>query len=68
MPQNLEFHKEKNKTEIHCWLKAGDWLYIPKGYWHKARALKDSFHLSVGVLNTEYINSNYFYKVGSLKS
>lgn len=67
MPKDLEFHKEKNKTEIRCWLKAGDWLYIPKGYWHKAKALTDSFHLSVGVLNPEYINSNYFYKADSSK-
>jgi 50S ribosomal protein L16 3-hydroxylase len=36
--------------EIRCTLKAGDWLYIPAGYWHKARALTDSFHFSVGAL------------------
>ena len=46
---NMNFSKEKS-PEIRCWLKAGDWLYIPAGYWHKAKALTDSFHLSVGVL------------------
>lgn len=51
MPKDLEFYKETSKTEIRCWLKSGDWLYIPRGYWHKAQALTDSFHLSVGVLN-----------------
>lgn len=51
MPKNLDFRREKSKIEIRCWLKEGDWLYIPKGYWHKARAITDSFHLSVGVLN-----------------
>jgi len=44
------FAAEKKNPEIRCLLKAGDWLYIPAGYWHKARALTDSFHLSVGVL------------------
>ncbi len=36
--------------ELRCHLKAGDWLYIPSGYWHCARAITDSFHFSVGVL------------------
>ena len=51
MPHDLRFSEERTKTEIRCWLKSGDWLYIPKGYWHKAQALTDSFHLSVGVLH-----------------
>jgi len=40
---------------IQCLLTPGDFLYIPRGYWHRARALKDSFHLSVGLnfLNKE---------------
>jgi 50S ribosomal protein L16 3-hydroxylase len=49
--KNCLFHQEKKASEIRCWLKAGDWLYIPAGYWHKAKALTDSFHLSVGVLS-----------------
>jgi len=52
MPKDLEFEKETNRTEIRCLLKEGDWLYIPSGYWHKARALTDSFHMSVGVMPT----------------
>lgn len=44
------FLNEKLKPEIRCLLRSGDWLYIPAGYWHKARALSDSFHLSVGVM------------------
>ncbi|MEZ0393422.1 MAG: cupin domain-containing protein [Pseudobdellovibrionaceae bacterium] len=50
MPKNLQFEKEGPSPEIRCHLKAGDWLYIPSGWWHKARALTPSFHLSVGVM------------------
>lgn len=52
LPRNMEFERERPSPEIRCHLKAGDWLYIPSGYWHKARALTDSFHLSVGVMAT----------------
>lgn len=30
-------------------LEAGDWLYIPGGYWHRTSAVTDSCSLSVGV-------------------
>jgi ribosomal protein L16 Arg81 hydroxylase len=48
--QSEDFKKEKMAPEIRCLLQAGDWLYIPAGYWHKAKAVSDSFHLSVGVM------------------
>lgn len=51
--QRTYFLKEPPAPEIRCWLKAGDWLYIPAGYWHKARAITDSLHVSVGVHTTE---------------
>jgi ribosomal protein L16 Arg81 hydroxylase len=31
-------------------LVAGDWLYIPSGWWHAATAREDSLSISVGVL------------------
>jgi ribosomal protein L16 Arg81 hydroxylase len=34
---------------LHCRLEAGDWLYIPGGYWHKTQAVAESISLSVGV-------------------
>lgn len=50
IPKNYEDLKQRSiGPEIHCLLKAGDFLYIPRGYWHKARAITDSFHLSIGV-------------------
>lgn len=47
--KNCAFHLEKKTPELRCWLKPGDFLYIPAGYWHKARALTDSFHMSIGI-------------------
>lgn len=52
VPQHKYFAAERPTPEIRCWLKPGDWLYIPAGYWHKARAITPSFHLSVGVMST----------------
>lgn len=52
IPQQRFFQAERPTPEIRCWLKPGDWLYIPAGYWHKARAITPSFHLSVGIMST----------------
>lgn len=43
------FPARASHQEMRCLLEPGDWLYIPAGCWHKARALRPSFHLSVGV-------------------
>ncbi|UYL07860.1 cupin domain-containing protein [Bdellovibrio sp. SKB1291214] len=41
--------KEHFLNETKCTLHPGDWLYIPAGYWHKAKALTQSYHISVGL-------------------
>jgi 50S ribosomal protein L16 3-hydroxylase len=46
------FFREPPSKEIHCSLEAGDFLYIPAGWWHRARATTDSAHLSIGVLTS----------------
>jgi ribosomal protein L16 Arg81 hydroxylase len=33
-----------------CRLEAGDWLYIPSGWWHIARTQAESIHLSIGIM------------------
>ncbi len=48
--ENSRFSDEPKTPELRCLLHAGDWLYIPAGYWHKAQAIRDSFHISVGVM------------------
>lgn len=35
---------------VACRLSAGDFLYVPAGYWHMARAEDNSLSISVGVL------------------
>jgi 50S ribosomal protein L16 3-hydroxylase len=32
-----------------CRLAAGDWLYLPRGFWHVAHSHADSLSLSIGV-------------------
>ena len=41
---------------MECRLNAGDWLYIPPGYWHATRALELSISLSIGVMSATAIN------------
>jgi ribosomal protein L16 Arg81 hydroxylase len=50
MPKDMQFQKETSAV-ITCTLVGGDWLYIPRGWWHMARGVDDSLSLSVGVLS-----------------
>ncbi len=49
MPEDLGYARERTPT-MEVTLAAGDWLYIPSGYWHTTHALETSISLSVGVL------------------
>ncbi len=50
MPRDMQFERETS-PRIACTLIPGDWLYIPRGYWHVARATEDALSISVGVLS-----------------
>lgn len=52
MPSDLKYERELMPL-MRCLLKAGDWLYIPNGYWHKADAVGDdvAISLAVGVMS-----------------
>jgi ribosomal protein L16 Arg81 hydroxylase len=50
MPRDMAYERETTPT-IASTLVAGDWLYIPRGWWHAARAIEDSLSISVGVLS-----------------
>jgi ribosomal protein L16 Arg81 hydroxylase len=54
-PDNLNFEAERS-LEMECKLQAGDWLYIPPGYWHAAQAEELSISLSVGVMSPTAID------------
>jgi len=49
LPRDMKFEREVMPA-FHCRLSAGDWLYIPNGYWHMARAEESSLSLAVGLM------------------
>lgn len=50
LPQDMRYDREIMPL-AKCLLSAGDWLYIPHGYWHKAEAHAAAFSLAVGVMS-----------------
>jgi ribosomal protein L16 Arg81 hydroxylase len=50
LPADLHFERETSRLRMTCRLEAGDWLYIPSGWWHIARTQAESIHLSIGVM------------------
>jgi ribosomal protein L16 Arg81 hydroxylase len=50
MPADLHYERETSPIRLTCRLEAGDWLYIPSGWWHIARTQAESIHLSIGVM------------------
>ncbi|MDB5337166.1 MAG: hypothetical protein JWN70_2785, partial [Planctomycetaceae bacterium] len=55
IPLNQRYEREIMPIQ-HCKLSAGDWLYIPSGFWHRTAAATDSISLSVGVKATTAID------------
>ena len=49
MPRDMHYERETTPA-IACTLIAGDWLYIPRGFWHVALASRDALSISVGLL------------------
>lgn len=50
LPHDMRYEREIMPL-AKCLLSAGDWLYVPHGYWHKADAREASFSLAVGVMS-----------------
>ena len=50
MPEDMGYERETSRLRMTCRLEAGDWLYIPSGWWHIARTQAASLHLSIGVM------------------
>jgi len=48
IPEDMTFEKETSPV-MRCDLAPGDWLYVPSGFWHIARAEEDSLSISIGV-------------------
>jgi ribosomal protein L16 Arg81 hydroxylase len=49
LPPDMRYEREIMPL-ARCLLSAGDWLYIPHGYWHKAEARDASISLAVGLM------------------
>jgi ribosomal protein L16 Arg81 hydroxylase len=54
-PDDLSYEAERSLA-MECMLAAGDWLYIPPGYWHATQADELSISLSVGVMSPTAID------------
>ena len=50
MPRDMHYEREQTPT-VGATLIPGDWLYVPRGWWHVARAYEDSLSISIGVLS-----------------
>lgn len=50
LPADMKFERELMPL-MKCRLAAGDWLYIPNGYWHVGLAEEDAISLAIGVLS-----------------
>ncbi len=51
LPADMRFEREIMPV-MKCRLEAGDWLYIPAGYWHMGQSQQAAVSLAVGVMST----------------
>jgi ribosomal protein L16 Arg81 hydroxylase len=68
IPADMQFQREIMPV-IKCQLAAGDWLYIPAGYWHVGQSCESSISLALGVMTTTALEVLDFLRqrlVGSL--
>ena len=67
LPRDMRYEREIMPL-MKCRLDAGDWLYIPSGYWHRAEALSDSISIAVGVLSPARLDAVDFARREMLES
>lgn len=48
LPDDMQYEREIMPM-MRCLLSAGDWLYIPSGYWHKAQTVGDETAMSLAL-------------------
>jgi hypothetical protein len=49
IPPDFTLVREERSPVLGCTLAAGDALYLPRGMWHAARAVEESFSISLGL-------------------
>lgn len=67
IPANQRYEREIMPL-LGCTLHAGDWLYIPGGYWHRTQAGNESVSLSVGLRTATAVNAHDFLRRRLLES
>lgn len=55
LPSDMRYGREQMPL-VRCTLEAGQWLYLPAGYWHHSHALEESISLSIGVASATAID------------
>lgn len=50
LPNDMRFELERSPFGLDCRLEAGDLLYVPSGWWHRATAEAESVTVAAGVL------------------
>ena len=51
IPQDMRYDREIMPV-MQCTLSAGDWLYVPAGFWHVGQSQQAAISLAVGVMTT----------------
>ena len=51
MPRDMRYERETTTAVLACTLVPGDWLYVPRGWWHVGQAVEDSLSISIGLLS-----------------
>lgn len=67
LPDNMRYEREIMPLG-RCLLSAGDWLYLPHGWWHQAEARGESVSLAVGVLSPAALDVYDFVRARLLSS
>jgi 50S ribosomal protein L16 3-hydroxylase len=67
LPADMRYEREIMPL-MKCELAAGDWIYIPSGYWHMGAASETSISLSIGVMPTTGIDVFDFLRLKVLDS
>ena len=67
LPADMRYEREIMPF-MNCSLSAGDMLYIPGGFWHRAAAQTDSISLAIGVLPATGIDLFDFLRARLLES
>jgi ribosomal protein L16 Arg81 hydroxylase len=67
LPADMQFEREIMPV-MKCRLEAGDWLYIPAGYWHMGQASEAAISLAVGIMSTTAIDVLDFVRTKLLDS